>query len=110
MLRILYRVLFVLFILSGLCASAQPFIAIRIVVSTAVDDRESIELDLDERGFSFDRRWRDHAQIELALQKYAARESGGAFEAEWRTGRIACPPRGWDQCARAGASPPMRMP
>lgn len=90
MIRIFYRVLFVLFILSGLRVAAQSSdVALWIVdselsTSTIVDEGESIEVDFDEQagyGFSFNRHWMGHFSTELALQKYAADMSVGIFEA-----------------------------
>ena len=90
MIRIFYRVLFVLFLISGLRAAAQSSdVALWIVdselsTSTIVDEGEAIEVDFDEQagyGFSFNRHWMGHFSTELALQKYAADISLGIFEA-----------------------------
>jgi outer membrane protein W len=82
MTRILYRVLFVLFLFAGLRSSAQTSsdVAVWIVdsklsSSTVVDDGDELKFDFEESagyGLSFNHFWTDRFSTELALQKYGA--------------------------------------
>lgn len=84
MIRKIYRVLFVLFVLAGsLRMSAQNTssdVAVWIVdselsESSVVDDGDTIEFDFDESagyGISFNHFWTDAFSTEFALQKYGA--------------------------------------
>lgn len=81
MIRIFYRVLFVLFILSGLRAAAQSsevtvwIVDSELASSTIVDDGDSIDFDFEEQagyGISFNRYWTNAFSTEFALQRYGA--------------------------------------
>ncbi|HYC93694.1 MAG TPA: OmpW family outer membrane protein [Thermoanaerobaculia bacterium] len=82
MIRIFYRVLFVMFILAGLRAAAQSstdvalwLVDSELTSSSVVDEGDVIEFDFDEEvgyGLSFNHFWTNAFSTELALQKYSA--------------------------------------
>ncbi len=83
MIRIFYRVLFVLFLFAGAfrgAAQTSADVTIWIVdaelaESTITDDGESLDFDFEESagyGLSFNRFWTDRFSTEFALQKYDA--------------------------------------
>lgn len=82
MIRIFYRVLFVMFILAGLRAAAQSSTDVALWLvdseftsSSVVDEGDVIEFDFDEEvgyGLSFNHHWTNSFSTELALQKYSA--------------------------------------
>jgi outer membrane protein W len=85
MIRIFYRVLFVLFVLAGLRASAQSSdAAVWIVTSqhsqtTVNDEGEQIGFSFEDStgyGVSFNHFWTEHFSTEAALQKYVGTLNG----------------------------------
>jgi len=91
MIRVFYRVLFVLFVIAGaLRSSAQSTDVAAWVVdselseSTITEDGEDIAFDFDERvgwGLSLNRYWTKSFSTEVAVQKYGAELTVNDFKA-----------------------------